>query len=218
MKRLLTPLLLALCCPMSASAVNIQDLIQETQRLNQEANTMTLVWWVPSAFWEESMRSNRSLSDEQVADFVAILDEYSTFIVIRAKIGVMGSFTFADRDELADNLKFVVGDAELAPLAMADLNGDARNFFTVMKPMMTQMLGQMGEGMEFFVYPNRIAGEVLLDPRQEGHFAFTAYENEFDWRLPLGSLLPPATDPATGETFPGNYRYNPFTGSKLDHP
>lgn len=218
MKRLLPTLLLALSCHVPASAVNVQDLIQDTQRLNQEANTMTLVWWVPAAFWEESMRSNRNLTDDQIAAFVATLDEYSTFIVIRANIGLMGSFDFADREDLADNLRFVVGDAELAPLALKDLNGDARNFFTMMKPMMAQMLGQMGEGMEFFIYPNRIAGEVLLDPKREGHFQFSAYENDFEWRLPLGSLLPPATDPATGETFPGNYRYNPFTGSKLEHP
>ena len=35
------------------------------------------------------------------------------------------------------------------------------------------------------------------------------------YRLPLGSLFPPAVDPKTGESFPGNYHFNPFTGDKL---
>jgi hypothetical protein len=40
----------------------------------------------------------------------------------------------------------------------------------------------------------------------------------FRYRLPLGSFLDPAVDVKTGETFPGNYHFNPFTGSPLSKP
>jgi hypothetical protein len=35
------------------------------------------------------------------------------------------------------------------------------------------------------------------------------------YRLPIGSILPPALDPKTGESFPGSYHFNPYTGGKL---
>ena len=35
-------------------------------------------------------------------------------------------------------------------------------------------------------------------------------------KFPLGSLLKPRIDPVSGESFPGNYGYNPYTGVKLD--
>jgi hypothetical protein len=39
------------------------------------------------------------------------------------------------------------------------------------------------------------------------------------WRLPLGVLLPRKTDPKSGETSPGNYHFDPFTGTALKaHP
>jgi len=55
----------------------------------------------------------------------------------------------------------------------------------------------------------------ILDAKKEGSFTLTCYGREFSWRLPLGSLLPPKFDPETGESFPGNYHFNPFSGREL---
>ena len=37
----------------------------------------------------------------------------------------------------------------------------------------------------------------------------------FRYHLPLGSILPAVVDAHSGESFPGNYHFNPFTGDKL---
>jgi hypothetical protein len=77
------------------------------------------------------------------------------------------------------------------------------------------MLGSFGKSMELLVYPNRQDGKPLLDERRPGAFRYTLYDQAFNWRLPLPSLLPPRVDPKTNEEFPGNYDYNPYTGGKL---
>jgi hypothetical protein len=41
------------------------------------------------------------------------------------------------------------------------------------------------------------------------------YDQTYRWRTPLGSLLPVKVDAKTGEEFPGNYSFNPYTGEKL---
>ncbi len=54
-------------------------------------------------------------------------------------------------------------------------------------------------------------GKLLIDAghaRRCWHVTFYGRASR-TWRLPLGSVLPPKTDKATGETFPGNYRVQP---------
>jgi hypothetical protein len=55
----------------------------------------------------------------------------------------------------------------------------------------------------------------LIEPKQTGTFAIEYRGKSHKWRLPLVALLPPMVDAKSGEEFPGNYLFNPFTGEKL---
>jgi hypothetical protein len=70
--------------------------------------------------------------------------------------------------------------------------------------------------MEFVVYPGKDGDKTLADATRPGDIATTFYGETYHWHLPLGSLLPPKVDKSTGERFPGNYLYSPYTGKKLD--
>lgn len=85
-----------------------------------------------------------------------------------------------------------------------------------MKPLLANMLGQLGQALELVAFKGKSHdGKRLLHPRESGRFLVVLGERVMHWRLPLGSLLPPTYDPRTDEIFPGNYTYNPFTGEKL---
>lgn len=213
-KKIVTALTIALSVSALASA-NIQKLMQDTQRVKQNGKTMTLVWWIPSEFWSTTLKENPDLTSKQVDDLVKVLDQYSVFVVCRESTGPLGGMTFANSEEIKTNTTLKVGDEILPPLSTKDLSPGAQNFFVMMKPMMANMLGQFGQGMEFLVYPNTKEGKRIIDPTQKGNFEYTAFGEKEKWRLPLGSLLPPMYDEKTGEQFPGNYIYNPFTGEKL---
>jgi hypothetical protein len=78
------------------------------------------------------------------------------------------------------------------------------------------MLGSFGLHLGFILFPaTDKEGRATVDPTKEGAFVVHVGEVEVRYKLPLGSLLPPAIDPKTRESFPGNYRFNPFTGTKL---
>jgi hypothetical protein len=83
------------------------------------------------------------------------------------------------------------------------------------KPLLSGMLGQLGQGMQLVVYPSKLNGQRLIDPKTPGTFQYMLFDQTFKWRLPLGSLLPKKVDPKTKEEFPGNYEFNPYTGGKL---
>jgi hypothetical protein len=86
----------------------------------------------------------------------------------------------------------------------------------MMKPVLTNMLGPMGQATEFVVFSGRDPdGQPYANPRGNGFLTFYLAAKEFQFRLPLGALMPPQYDATTGEEFPGNYLYSPFTGKKL---
>jgi hypothetical protein len=84
-----------------------------------------------------------------------------------------------------------------------------------MKPAMAANAGPLGQAMEFIVFPAKADGKPLIDAAQAGTLQVTLYDQTYKWRLPLGSVLPARVDAKTGEEFPGNYQFNPYTGDKL---
>jgi len=53
------------------------------------------------------------------------------------------------------------------------------------------------------------------DPGATGVLRVAVDEREFTFHLPLASLLPKKFDPKSGDEFPGNYSFNPFSGEPL---
>ena len=215
MNKILKILTLSIIAAISSHAADMQKLVQDIQKMTQEGATTNLVWWMPSEFWVESLRQSPHLTDEQKKDFVAALDDYSAFAVANIQVGFMGGLTSKSREEILKNVSLHVGSIEIDPIPFEELTPDARSFYEMMKPMMGQMMGQFGQGMEFIIYPNKKDGELIINPLKEGSFTYTSFGQENVWRLPLGSLLSAVWDPKTEEVFPGNYKFNPFTGSKL---
>lgn len=198
-------------------AVDLQKLSQETMQWDRDQEVIRLVWWIPTEFWRESFKSNPNLAEEQKQAFYKAVDDYVVVVVIEAKLSALGSLTPSPQERIAERLSLAVGQTEKRrPLSESEIRGDARNLFAVMKPVMESMLGQFGQGMVFFCFDGMDAeGNRLLDPGRENFFSIDLGGKTYNWRLPLGSLLPPKYDAETGEEFPGNYVYSPFSGRKL---
>jgi hypothetical protein len=55
----------------------------------------------------------------------------------------------------------------------------------------------------------------LADPLSEGSLSIRIGEQSFDWKLPLGSLMPPKMCPKDKEILNGAWIYCPWHGEKL---
>jgi hypothetical protein len=196
-------------------AANVQDLVRETQHTAQSNGEITMVWWMPYQFWEESMKANPALTAEARAQVLAPLADYSLFALLRAKIGAAGMSDVQPKAELIKNLKLQVNGKIIEPLAPEAISPGAQLLLSQLKPALGAMAGQFGQSLEFVVFPARADGKTLIDAAQVGTMQVNLYEQSFKWRTPLGSLLPARIDAKTGEEFPGNYGFNPYTGEKL---
>ncbi len=214
-KNLMMGMLLTLCTFLYSTplfAGDVQKLITETQYVDQTNNHFNLVWWMPNEFW-----SFQDMKDKDVASLLDAIGDYCVICVVDAELTSLGSVVPLPRAEVLPKLSLHFADGvTLLPLSDAEISSDALNFFAMMKPIMANMLGQFGQGMEFVCFKgNDVYGKRRPDPLHEGSFTLKLGSREHTFRLPLGSLLPIKIDPVSREEFPGNYKFNPYSGKKL---
>ncbi len=196
--------------------VDLTKLIKDTQKMIQTSNHITLFWWAPNIFWETSFKMNPAISEEMVKQFLPIFEKYTMFTIIDADISPLGSINHSPEVKIRKNFYVEIDGKKLFPLQKDEISSDLNNFISIMKPLMAQMLGQLGQGMQFFLFKNLSNdGTEILNPKKEKKFKTVLFDKTINWVLPLGSVLPPKFDPDTNEEFPGNYNYNPYSGIKL---
>jgi hypothetical protein len=198
------------------AAIDLASFAQELQRTEAEAGQFKMVWWIPTEYWQESFRQ-APMTQAQKDAFVKAVDDYIIVAIVDANITPLAGLDARSLNDIRANLSIKVGDSQISmPLADEAIANETRSLMAVMKPAFANMLGQFGKGMELVCFKGKDEqGRRLLDPRGNGMLNVTYKNKRYSWRLPLGSLLPPKYDAQTGEKYPGNYVFSPFTGAKL---
>ena len=88
--------------------VDINALIQETQKMSQSQHEMTLVWWIPEDFWREWIVASGHKTGPAYGEYRSLRLEKSSFIhndinpcaAIHSVLLILGSF---------DNFKPTIG-------------------------------------------------------------------------------------------------------------
>ena len=201
----------------ASAAGDPQAMIKETQQVINQDNRLTFVWWTPWQFWQLSFEKGGQLTPQAIDGFLKVIRPYTIFLIADGKMGPGAALTYFDEATLRKSI--VATDPAkktYAPIELDKLDPDLKNFLQMMGPVLTNMLGQFGTNMHFVVFKTGTAqGTNAVDVEKEGKFVVSVGDRTFAFHLPLASLLPPRFDANTGEQFPGNYQFNPFTGDKL---
>jgi hypothetical protein len=209
-------LLCAAALPAQAG-LDMSAVTKDVQQVRTGDHRITIVMWLPEQFWRAAITNSGKITDDQAEQFLKTVRPYTLVAVVDAKVGTFAGLTFADRSTLAAGV--TIEDANhntYNPLGDDDVSPDLSNLLHMMAPVLTNMMGATGAHFEFFVFPaDAKGGGRVVDAEHDGSFAVHVLDLTFKYRLPLGSLLAPQIDPKTGESFPGNFHFNPFTGDKL---
>lgn len=198
----------------SAHAADLRQLVQETQHISGDSGQITMVWWMPQAFWDQNLTAS-GVSPEEKAQVLKVLQDYTLFALLRAKVGASGLTNVSSKEDLLRNARFEIDGQTVAPFTSASLPPVAAKLLGELEPGLARSMGQVGESMQIVAYPSMKDGRPLLDPKGHGLLQYTLYGKTYFWRLPLATLLPPKVDRATHEEFPGNFEFNPYTGARL---
>jgi hypothetical protein len=199
-----------------APAYRINDILQDTQKMSPATDVVDLVWWMPAEFWVAAT-ADQPMSAKEKSELVQLFRDNTVVAVVAGEVSMMGVTKFRTEAELRSQVRLVdAAGHEYAPVPAADIDKGLAMMVQVLRPMLAGVIGEMGNNLNFYVFPGKGKdGKRIADPHAEGKFTVKLGETEYAYRLPLGSVMPPRFDATTGERFPGNYRFSPFSGAPL---
>jgi hypothetical protein len=222
MSKFLRPLvaaLLALSVSSSFASRSIAPptLDEEAMQKHQDDRHMALAMWFSTGFMEKAASARGG--PEAARQVIARLDGYAIFAILDVKIDTnAGALVPGDSQQMRASARLRLGDR--APMAIVredDLPADVRTTVRIVKPVIANMLGKFGDAIELVVFKDADEhGHSLMTPSAHLQATLDFDKETFAWALPSISLLPTRIDPATGDTFPGDFDYSPFTGRKLE--
>jgi hypothetical protein len=200
-----------------ARAQNINELINETQQLSSRAQSMRLVWWIPTEYWAFSAQVDPKVSAAQMDSVAELLRPFTVIAAVDGELSPAGEISFLPAQKLRASIRLVDSHGtRYPPIAPDAIPERTQVIIDVLKPLFANLLGQMGESMEFFLFPAADAhGHPIAPATGSGGFSVVLAEEEFRWRLPLGSLVPRKRCPVDGELLSGSWRYCPWHGVEL---
>jgi hypothetical protein len=218
----------AICCaalfllsPMGrdcmAQDLDLSVLIQETQRISQKPQEMTIVWWIPEEFWSATFRQNKSVTPAQAEEFLTVVRPYTVVAVCDGIVGTFGGVTYKSEEQIHAGIRLVdARGTSYVPRTGDQIDANMKNIQQMMKPILGNMLGPLGQNLHFVLFPATTeAGARIANATQKGRFQVKLGEKEFTWRLPLDALLPSKACPSCKEQCKGSWNFCPWCGAKL---
>src|SRR5467141_1460558 len=152
-----------------ADSGEVEDILKETQKQVGGNHRIGIVWWIPADFWEASAKRQGS-SPERAREMFASLREYTIVCVAVGKMGI-GTINWSTEADVRSNT--VLRDsAGINYKSVTELSSDAQGLLSIVKPVLTNVLGPMGQNLQFLLYPAKTsAGSTIADARRPGSFS-----------------------------------------------
>lgn len=200
-----------------ASRPDLNAFIQETQKTSTDTDKLDFVWWIPEEYWRLVFSDDPTMTEASIDELVGVLEPYTVFAVVVGKLGPIGGPRWTSEENVRASIALKDDKGRSYTVLSAEqIDPDAANLMHMMRPVLANILGPMGENMHFYLFPRtRPDGTPIWDTRAPGRITLALGQSEYTWRLPLGSLLPPKTCPVCGAQLSGAYNYCPWDGTKL---
>ena len=219
MKKLILFLSLSLAINIfSQENTPVDRMIAEIQQIKQTNTSMKMVWWIPTEYWQVALKDQQNITAEQINYINSLFDDYT--IIVAGDFSLIpkeGDIEFIVNDVKKSFLLLNRSEQEIPALEPSEIDENVLTLMNnILKPLFEQMLGKMGAGVEIFIYNNKdSSGKKIYDPKTKGNLNAKIADTQFDWKLPLVSLMKEKVCKTDGQKFPGNYTYCPFHGTEL---
>lgn len=199
-----------------AAEVDIAALSQESQRVDQRSNGITMAWWMPQEFWAATFAKGMGASKE-TDDAMKAIARYTVVAVLDTSADAAGAVNYRTADQLREVTRLT--DAwgnTYSPVAEKETDPRMRAVIKTMKPNLVNSLGPMGENMHFLLFPARTQeGDQIADAASKGRFDVKVGKTVLKWRLPLDAVLPAKACGDCSRSCKGSWSFCPWCGTKL---
>lgn len=203
--------------PLPFEQVDIDQFTSETQRGTPDPDRLLLIWWIPVEFWEVTFAQDKDMSEEETREFIELMEPYILIAVVDAELGMFGNATYRSMRDLKKSVRLIDKKGkQVRSLTVRDVDGDVQILLNTMKPILSSLIGPMGEHMYFFVYPRESAGEDIIGSCAESGRLTVAIDGErYHFNTPLPSLIEQKICRVCDHRFRGDYNFCPYDSTQL---
>jgi hypothetical protein len=207
----------------SLSVVDVDQLTLDCQVNTGGADEHALVWWMPNVFWEVSMAQNDDMSPREKQELLNQMKGVTILCILQGQLTDYGNLVPASKAIIQRGMTilFTNKDGEVKQVQpVKSFNTDVRRFLLDIKAMMSNLLGTVGESMQFFVLDNRdTATSAKMDPYKGGLLSVRLTGNggakiQANFQFPFHSLYVPRICP-NGKEAHVSWNFCPWTGKQL---
>ena len=196
--------------------VNVDDFMVDTQYTKDGADDFVMIWWMPFEFWSISSAQDPDSSEEEIAILEEMLEGYELFAITKGKIGYFGGITYEPIETLRGKFSVNYRGESLELVDKKDVNADLASFVSMISPMMSNMLGQMGENMHFVFMKENSKSQVLpISTTEKVDLILTLDDYVKKVDLPLNSMVMEKMCPEDEDLLSGKWNYCPLHGDAL---
>ena len=197
--------------------VSIDDFITETQFGSDSPDDIEIIWWVPTEYWSVVFSQDPTASEAEKEGIIEMLKDYVVVLVIKGNVGFFGGITYSSLDDIKPITNVNYKGEKLTMVDDKKVSPDMLNFISMIKPMMRNMMGPMGENMHLFLYQSPANKSLLpIDPYSTNNLSFTLGDFNKDIDLPLSCLLEEKICPNDKQELNGKWNFCPTHGAKLE--
>ena len=127
---------------------------------------ITILYWFPEIYWEVmAAKDPKTITPEVISQLKQMLGNKSIFIAVSGKLNSSTRFQAKEESYLRNNISVSLNGKTYKAISNSKLSEDLKMLNGYLKPMFSQMLGEMGSGMSIFYFEiTDNSGENLLNP------------------------------------------------------
>lgn len=200
-----------------ADKVDLLEVVRETQKTRRNGEEISMLWWMPTEYWEAAFNENPNVSREDKDYLLGLLSKYT---IIAAYYGEMemgtAKINYVREEEIEQSIQIIsVSGESFSPIPKQSLGMEISTILSNLRPVFGSLIGPMGQNMHFFVFQSEKTSDSIFNPFDDGIAKATLFSQKYEWRFPLGSLLKEKNCPTDGEKMNGAWKYCPRHGVKL---
>ena len=196
--------------------VSFDHFTTETQFSSDDMDYVQMIWWLPTEFWKIIYANDPTIGQDEIDEIVGMVNDQIIAVVIKGKIGMFGGVKYESFEDLKSHTQVKYKNELLSVVDQNTMNSELQTLLSIMKPIMANMLGNMGQNLHFFVFDNPKGRKILpVDALSNDALVFSMDGYSVDVDLPLSSLLLEKICPEDKAELNGKWNYCPFHGKKL---
>lgn len=199
------------------SKIEISEYMKDLTFTESDGQNLTMSIWMPMNYLELSAQ-NMPDYDPEIFDMIETwFSGYTLVMIYSGKMDIdKKMFVSESESTIRNKVSLEYNSKKYKPLPPNQLSDELAQLSAMLKPMMGQMFGSMGPGMNFFFFDVRDGKRnSMLDPYKDTDFKVNVDKEKFNYNLPVPSLFEDKECEKDGENYPSNYNYCPIHGNEL---